>query len=106
MWKTMNSKKINERLASQLPQLNNLPLNDANELDNWIKAFLGICQQAITKFVRTSTPSKYSKSGWNSECSEAGSGVPVTHYEDQRLPGVVNNNKMDLVIPERTHYGD
>ena len=63
MWKTMDSKKINEFLASQLPQLNNLPLNNTNELDNWIKAFFEVCQQAITKFVRTSTPSKYSKSG-------------------------------------------
>ena len=71
MWKTMDSKKINEFLASQLPQLNDRPMNNTNELDNWIKAFLEICQQAITKFVRTSTPSKYSKSGWTSECSGA-----------------------------------
>lgn len=71
MWKTMDSKKINEFLASQLPQLNSLPLNNTDELDNWLKAFLEICQQAITKFVRTSTPSKYSKSGWTADCSEA-----------------------------------
>ena len=53
----MDSVEISDFLASQLPQLNDFPMNNADVLDSWIEAFVEICQQATTKFVRSSTPS-------------------------------------------------
>ena len=38
----MDSEKIDDFLASQPPQLNDLPTNNMDELDSWREAFLEI----------------------------------------------------------------